>query len=208
MDPLATQDDLAALLGRNLTDDEEARADGLLKGASARVRAYTRRVFTPVEGDEITLRPVGTVVRLPQRPVTEVTSVYALASDGTPDVELSGWVFDGVDKIDIAPACPAEPTTAPLWWCHPDAYRVTYSHGDAEVPDVVVDVVASMVLRTLLAPTQTPGMVSERVGIYNYQLQQSGGSPGASVRMLQEDRDALDDAGYRRRVGTIGVRAG
>lgn len=210
MDPLATQQDLEDRLGRDLTDDEQARAAALLRGASARVRGYTRRIFTPVTDDVIVLRPIGDTVRLPQRPVTDVASVYALARDGSQDTELSGWVFDGIDKIDLGCASPTNPATAPLWWWHtgPDAYQVTYSHGDEEVPDLVVDVVCSIVLRTLLAPSMAAGMVSERIGAYNYQLQQGSGSSGAAVRMTRDDQDILDQAGYRRRVGTIQTRAG
>lgn len=119
--PLATTADLAQLLGRELTEDEATRAQALIKGASARVRRYTRRRFA------------------------------------------------------------------------------------VKVSDDVVHVVCAMVLRTLLSPSQADGMVSERIGQYNYQLQQGAGTAGATVRMSADDREAL--APYRRTAGTIRVRA-
>lgn len=60
-----------------------------------------------------------------------------------------------------------------------------------------------MVLRSLLSPSMTPGMVAERIGNYNYQLQQGGGSAGAVVTMEAADRIALKD--YRRTESTIQI---
>jgi hypothetical protein len=64
-----------------------------------------------------------------------------------------------------------------------------------------------MVLRTLLSPSMTPGMVAERIGAYNYQLQQGGGAAGASVVMTEADEKAVRRYGPRR-AGTIQVEAG
>jgi hypothetical protein len=207
MDPLATVDDLEARLGRDLTADEAARADALLADASALVRGYVRQhLAPPVSGDQVVLRPVGTLVRLPQRPVTAVTSVAAVGPDGAVIGALSGWSWDGRDLVDLACATPSGSWPLTGRACLPDTYRITYDHGYTETPADIVAVICAMVLRTLLAPSPVAGMVSERIGQYNYQLQQGTGSVGATVLMTQADRDALRD--YRRTATTIQTRAG
>ncbi|WP_432111369.1 hypothetical protein [Streptomyces sp. YPW6] len=202
---LATEEDLTARLGRELTDEEAARAGAMLADASALVRDFTRQELTTVTGDTITLRPVGVLLRLPQRPVTAVTSVSAVGADGSTAGALEGWVWDGRDKVSLACAGPSG--AWPAGWPGPDAYRVVYDHGYAPVPPGVVAVVCAMVLRTLLSPSLTAGMVAERIGSYNYQLQQGGGAPGATVVMTAADEKALARYGPRRS-GTIQVEAG
>lgn len=213
MDPLATVTDLEARLGRDLTAEEAARADALLADASALIRAYTRQDFTQVLGDVIVLRPVGTVVRLPQRPVQQVTQVVAVGgSDTLPDVALpaGSWTWDGIDRVDIWPPSTDWilnlPEARADGWPSVNTYRITYDHGYATVPADVVATVCAMVLRTLLSPSMAAGMVSERIGAYNYQLQQGSGSSGAAVTLTTADRDALKR--YRRTATTIQTRAG
>lgn len=209
MADLATVADLEARLGRPLTDDEAARAPALLKDASAKVREFTGQTFTAVAGDVIVLRPVGVLLRLPQRPVTAVASVAAMAPDGVATAALSGWSWDGRDKVDLTCATWSADFSAPAWRDRmaPDTYEVIYDHGTATAPDIVVATVCAMVLRTLLSPSMTPGMVAERIGSYNYQLQQGAGATGASVVMTAEDEKSLRRYGPRR-AGTIQVEAG
>lgn len=210
--PLATVEDLEALLGRPLTADEATRAEALLRQASARVRAWTRQTFSLVENDVVVSRPVGTIIRLPQRPVQNVTQVVAESgTDTIPDLVLpaGSWTFDGIDKVDIWPPDTTWYLSLPeVWtelWPSVNTYRVTYSHGYAPIPDIVVDTVAAMVLRSLTSPSQTPGMVAERIGQYSYQMQQSTGASGATVSMTPDDKEAL--ANFRRTSTTIQTRA-
>lgn len=209
MADLATQDDLEARLGRPLTEAEEARAPALLADASSRVRDYTRQDFTKVVGDVRTLRPVGVLLRLPQRPVTAVTSVSAVGPDGATIGALGAWSWDGLDKVDLSCVRPAGSWPARWDGTWPDTYRVLHDHGyDAgDMPNAVVATVCAMVLRTLLSPSLTAGMVAERIGAYNYQLQQGGGAPGATVVMTSEDEKALRRYGPRR-AGTIQIEKG
>ncbi|MCC9712075.1 hypothetical protein E4N62_46840 [Streptomyces sp. MNU76] len=209
MADLATVEDVEARLGRDLTEEEAARAPSLLADASALVREYTGRDFEAVADDVIVLRPVGVLLRLPQRPVTAVNSVAAVAPDGTATAVMSGWSFDGVDKIDLTYATYSADFASDAWRdrCQPDTYQVDYDHGDATIPAIVVKVVCDMVLRTLLSPSMTPGMVAERIGAYNYQLQQGAGATGARVVMDDQDEKALKRYGPRR-AGTIQVEAG
>ncbi|MGW0933656.1 hypothetical protein [Streptomyces sp. NPDC002666] len=190
-----------------MTDEEAARASAMLADASALVRDFTRQELTAVTDDVIVLRPIGVLVRLPQRPVTAVTSVAAVGRDGSTVGALSGWVWDGRDKLDLS--CATASGSWPLNWHGPgpDTYQVTYDHGYDPVPPGVVAVVCAMVLRTLLSPSLTAGMVAERIGSYNYQLQQGGGAPGATVVMTPADEKALARYGPRR-AGTIAVEAG
>jgi len=205
---LATQADVEARLGRDLTEDEEARIEALLSDASELIRAHTGQDFDAVADDAIVLRPVGVVLRLPQRPVTAVTSVHAVGRDGQADVELSGWSWDARDKVSLACAT-LSGADVPTWWWGwgPDTYQVVYDHGYDPIPPIVVATAATMVLRTLLSPSMATGMVSERIGAYNYQLQQGAGSSGAAVVLTPPDEKALARYGPRR-AGVIQVRAG
>lgn len=211
MTTLATENDLEARLGRNLTSTEQTQAAAWLADASALIRSYTKQQFAADTADEIVLRPVGTVLRLPQRPVTDVTSVVALAASGGIEVTLpiGTWTFDGIDQVDISPAGFSWMINLPEAWDDfggPDTYRVTYDHGYSAIPDDVIAVCCGMVLRLLTSPSQIEGLTSERIGEYSYQLGQfpGGAAAGVTVRLSEADKDALNV--YRRRASTIQLR--
>jgi hypothetical protein len=210
MPDLATTDDLEAMLGRDLTAAEAAKAPALLTSASAKIRTYCRRTFTEVEDDELVLRPIGTELRLPNKPVTEVAQVEQIGTAGSTDrvMSTSEWAFDGIDRIELWP-CPTVVAGVAPTATYANTYRVTYSHGESTAPQVIIDKTVELVLRTLLAPTQTAGLVQERIGQYAYQYGQASGdqSPGATVRMTKEDKRELVEWGYRRTAGTIQTRA-
>lgn len=211
MTNLATQADLEARIGRSLTTTEATRAAAYLTDASALIRGYTRQTFTAVDGDVVELRPVGMRIRLPERPVTAVNSVEAIGWGGLADITLpvGSWGWDGIDVVEITPFDSRVWINFPeldLPDSYPDTYRVDYDHGDADVPDDVVAVAASMVLRTLLSPSLVEGMTSEHIGQYSYQLGQfaGGAASGTSVRLTEADKDALRN--YRRQATSIQVR--
>jgi hypothetical protein len=210
LEPLASISDLEDRIG-TLTTEQAARATALLAGASARVRAYTRQNFDLTLGDVAVLRPIGAELILPQRPVLAVASVKAIPGDGSADIAMSRWEWDGLDVVKIGGFGWRTAIDYDLEWdwvgWSPDTYRVTYDHGYATTPDDVVDVVCSMVNRILTAPTMAEGMASERAGPFAYQMGQGSGTPGPAVRLTQRDKDDLADAGYRRRSGTIQVRS-
>lgn len=205
MAALATTTDLENRLGRELTEEEAARAPALLGDASELVRAHTGQYFERVAGDEIVLRPLGVMLRLPQRPATAVTSVAAVAPDGVTAAVMSGWVWDGRDKVYLS--CATYDPAGPAWRSGPapNTYKVVYDHGYDTIPPIAVKVVCDMVLRTLLSPSMTAGMVSERIGAYNYQLQQGSGTAGAAVMLMPADEKAIARYGPRRS-GTVEVR--
>jgi hypothetical protein len=206
MAPLATKTDLAARLGRDLTCDEEARLEALLSDASTMVRSYTGQDFG-TSTSTVTLRSQAGMIVLPQRPVTGITSVTAIGIHGTPDIGLADWWWDGLDKIRLGSGnCIIN--LPEVWWDdhegYPGTYRVTYSHGYAEVPADVVMVVCGMALRTLTSPAIAGGITSETVGPYSYRIDTPG--LGLSVVMNEAERQALSR--YRRTVGMISVRMG
>jgi hypothetical protein len=206
---LATVDDLEDRIG-DLTDAQIQRAPALLKDASGIVRRYTRQNFEHVTNDEIVLRPVGSELRLPQRPVTAVHSVHAIGGrDGVPDVALGGWLWDGIDKIHVGGIGWTTAINYDLeldaGWV-PDTYRINHDHGYETIPDDIVALVCGMVNRVLTAPSLTEGMVGESIGQYRYQMQQGAGSAGPAVRLTEDDKRFLKEAGYKRTAGTIQLR--
>ena len=203
---LADIADLEARLGRKITNPAEiTQAQAFLADASAKVSSYTRQEFALITGDEVVLRPVGTLLRLPERPVVAVTSVTAIGCDGQAEFPLAGYCWDGSDLIDLAGWSGAV-INYPDWWDDAggsDSYRVIYDHGYAVIPVAVIAVVCGMVNRVLSSPSPVEGMVTEKIGQYSYGLQQGAGANGLTVRLTDDDKHAL--ARYRRTASTIAV---
>lgn len=208
MAALAELTDLEARLGRPLTPGEASRAQSLLEDASALVRSYTKQDFTRVDDDTVVRRAQQGEIRLPKRPVIDVTAVVAVGAGGAPDIAVVGWQWDGLDIVRTIPDTPVI-NLPELFYeedldAYPGTYRVTYSHGDAQVPEVAIAVVCRMVLRTLTAPTMAGGVTSETIGPYSYRT--DGSSAGTAVTMTEEDEKMLSLAGYRRKAGTSTMR--
>lgn len=170
--PLATQADLEDALQRSLDPSQAAFA---IRRASARVRKYCRQEITLVENDTVTLPAGGRILRLPQRPVV-VDDTHPLTV-----VELFGvsnqeyTALEGRDFTRIG----TELTRGEQWWAPSrlmgwpfmrpmgiwaDRVRVTYSHGYAEVPDDIVDVVCDLAAMNLTNPQ---GLRSESIDDYS-----------------------------------------
>lgn len=208
MEPLASLTDLSDRLGRPLTSVEETRGQALLADASAKVRSYTKQTFTRTDNETVVVRAQQGEIRLPQRPVIDVTAVVAIGAGGAPDLPVVGWQWDGLDIVRTAVGSPVI-NLPELWYeddveAYPGTYRVTYSHGAAQVPDDIVGIVARMALRTLTAPTVAGGVTGETIGPYSYRTDGSG--IGTAVVMTEEDRRELADAGYRPKAGMSMVR--
>lgn len=203
---LATKADLAARLGRDLNCDEEARLEALLADASTMVRSYTGQDFG-VATSTVTLRSQAGMIVLPQRPVTGITSVTAIGINGTPDIGVVDYWWDGLDKIRLGQG-DFIINLPEIWWDedegYPGTYRVTYSHGYAEVPADVVMVVCGMALRTLTSPAIAGGITSETVGPYSYRSD----TPGLGLSVIMNDAERKVLTRYRRTAGMISVRAG
>lgn len=194
--PLAIVDDITNRLGRLLNETEQQRVPWLLFDASTQIRRYCRKDFLFHEGDVIDIKGDGACLKLPYRPVTEVTSVVAISGRADlPDIPVSWYLFDGVDEISIAEASASGVVNLPEAWydfgAYPGTFRVTYSHGYSAYPDEVVSVCANAVIAVLLAPTMAAGVIGESVGPYSYRLERSGG--GASVSLAAGDIAMLAD---------------
>ncbi len=139
--PLAAPKDVEALLGRDLTSEEAAKADAMLAKASADFRrAAGRRLFTPGT-TTARLKVDGGQVWLKQLPVTDVTSV--VDDDGRP------VPYTRTGQVLCVPLDSARFVT------------VTYTHGSAEVPDDVVSAVADCVARVLKVDPRAASGVSQ-----------------------------------------------
>lgn len=196
---LATVADLAALLGRTFTTEQEAQAQALLDQASSVVRAYVRQditqatttdTFTMRRADRL-LHRCGGVVTLPQRPVVDVDTVSV---NGT---AVTDWWQEGSDLLVRAWA-----------WDHPPAAHrapqvtVTYTHGWDPVPGDIQAIVMQAANRVMVNPGQ---IRSETVGgeSVTYLIPATGEALG--VLLSRTEQKVLDR--YRRTSGSVQVRS-
>jgi hypothetical protein len=195
MQPLATTTDLEDRIGRSLTSAEAARAPALLSDASALIRRYCRKDFLYHEDDVKVLRASGPEIVLPYRPVQEVSSVIAKSGRaGVPDIPVTWWTFDGIDRLFVADASSSGVVNLPEDWysgTFPDTFQVTYTHGYPEVPPEATGVCANVVLAVLLAPTMAAGVIGEVIGPYSYRVVRAGG--GVAVALQENDLAQLRD---------------
>jgi hypothetical protein len=175
----------------------------LLDDASAVVRAYTRQDFELHTDDEVVLRAVGGRIGLPGRPVQSVSRVEVIGgSEALPDFTLADWLYDGIDTVRVGEGA-AVINLPEAWWDddgYPGTYRVTYTHGYAEVPAEVLSVVCGVVLRVLTNPS---GYRSETVGSYSvtYAVPATGEQLGTNL--TRYEMRMLDR--YRRKADTVKV---
>lgn len=204
--PLATPDDIAARLGRALTDVETARVGALLQDASAQVRRYCRRDFLLHAGETTVLRGYDSEILLPDKTTAAVNSVVMIGGGmGLPDLPITWFIFDGIDRIRYDPGRWLINMPEVYWDyddVYPDTFRIDRDYGYAEVPDDVLAVVATAVIGVITSPTQAAGLLGESIGPYSYRLERSGG--GSGVALQQADLASLAD--YRNTVGTIRTR--
>lgn len=168
----ATTADLANVLGYAV-DEEDAAALAALDTATATIQALTNQTLEEVEDDVILLDGPGRkVLLLPEWPVTAISSIE---EDG---VELApadyAWSADGyVRRI------------GKLWPSQLRSIQVTYTHGYAVLPALIVSLTAKLAARELIVPVASR---QETIGSYST----SYVSPS-----LQADELALLDR-YRR----------
>lgn len=202
--PLATVDDVASRLGRDVTEQEAIRLSPLLADASAQIRRYCRRDFLMHVNETQVLYGHDGEIWLPGRPVLSVQSVQADGGGTLPDLPVPWFAFDGVQtiRIDSGAGIINLPEASGDDDSYPGTYKVAYTWGDVEVPDDVVMVAANAALSVLTAPTAAAGVVSEQIGPYSYRLERGGG--GVAVSLSQADIAQLKD--YRGGVRTLQAR--
>jgi hypothetical protein len=189
---LATPADVVARLGRALTTTEAERLPALLADASAKVRAYTRQQLE-AGSSTVALWPERGKVRLPQRPVTDVTAVTDTEGE---DVSFTWYEGDQLVlsssagtsiRLDLDAVAIVRPVT------------VAYEHGYASIPDDIVAVVCGVVLRALGRTPLDSGVQQQSIAGYS----ETFGAVGAAgpVGLLNEEKEILD--AYRRRSGRV-----
>lgn len=183
---------------------DPGRIGALLTDASAAVRSWTKQDFTTRQ-TTIGIRPVGYRLKLPQRPVVGVQSVGVILPGSSTPVTLPGWYWDGSNEVWLIEGNQIvnlpEELAGLLQWQTPTC-QVTYTHGYDQIPDDVVGVVCSMVIRVYTAPG-LGGVVSESVGEYSYRL--SDTMVQGPMTLTPSEKDALSS--YRpRRTATAELR--
>lgn len=197
----ATATELGTYLGRTLTTDETSRATALLGYASAAIKGYCRQTLEQVSADSAVLvGNWGSVLVLPERPVTAITSVTITSTSLTVN---SDYVWDGGDRLyrgsrEFVYGDEPDPIVMrhELHWGGPSAQvTVVYTHGWAS-GDAHLDVPKGICLEMAArAMHTTPGVKQESIGQYSY----TSDNPGASAVTLTTDmRRQLRDAGLRR----------
>lgn len=209
--PLATADDIAARIPRELTDEEYRRLDVLLADASAVVRNYCRQPFTEIQAVE-TLRPIGQRIRLPRTPVVAVHAVTQLVDNLRIPAVYFEW--DGLNEVWLgSPSVIINlPETAYTWLAtHTPVAEVDYTAGYPETPPDVLAVMASMCSRSLAMSAAGgsgggTGIIQEAVGEYFYRLSEPAAAIAAAgpLAMTQAERDVLNT--YRPKASVIELR--
>lgn len=179
--PLATVADLEAAMQVAPGSLDTDQAELALRRASARVRSHTGQDITLVEDETVLLDGGERVLVLPQRPAV-VDAEHPLTVVELPD--WGGVEIEAVEDRDftrlgseLTRGYPWYNTSRLAGWPWQRALgvwaprvRVTYSHGYAEVPDDIVDVVLDLATMSMSNPTN---LRDESVQIDDYSHSQT-----------------------------------
>lgn len=165
---LASETDVAAALGRDLTTDETARVGAILDKASELFRRRSGQQFT-TGTSEVRLKVNGGKVYLPQRPVVSVTSVLDDDGDAVEYTQFKQWL-----TVDLSSS---------------EFVTVTYSHG-GDVPDVVRLCIADIARKILLISAEaTTGVVqsTKTAGPYSKNETYATWAQGGQTMLAPDD---------------------
>ena len=176
---LAESTDVAAVLGRSLTATESTKVEPVLDRLSQQFRRLSRQTFTPAEST-VRLRVHGGDVYLPQVPVVAVSSVTDDDANAVTYTRMGQWL-----SITNPPEYAG--LGGPLAFV-----LVTYTHGDATVPDEVRLCIAEAAKRAILIPdaaaagatqhTETAGSLTESTSFAAWAI-------GGQSMLSPDDRD-------------------
>lgn len=187
-------DDLADSVDEAIEPDSAA-AELACQIASDVVRAKLRQMVTLVEDDALRLEGVsGDRVRLPQRPVVEVSEVLL---DGT-EFPAAGYSVIGDELVLVQDSGTWASIASGLgsWGGRGATLDITYSHGYAAVPPAIKGLALGIAKRLYLNPN---GATAE--GVLSYSI--SFGDP-ADFPLLPFEDDVVSL--YRRRAATVSTR--
>jgi hypothetical protein len=164
----------------------EARANALIEDASAAIRTCARQQILTATSTAKVVRQIltarGSVIRLPERPVTAVTALTDL--DGV----AVDYEWDGLDKLYTS--------------SYDYTLKVTYNHGYGAgndprgVADVVKGICANVVARAMGTPTELSGKTAESIGTYSVSI--GAGAAQGGFGLLKSEIAAIRAAtGYR-----------
>jgi hypothetical protein len=174
--------DLAAYLQRTLDTTSATLARTVATGI---VTGYTNQGIEAATYTQTLPISTGLTIRLPQRPVTAVTSVTI---DGTAWTVTDQWLWDGISyQVDLE-----EPPPVDVWTA-----RVVYNAGYATVPGLVKAVALSVAARAYTNPSRVSSQ-----SIDDYQVSY----PGESAGLLPEEKRLLKR--YRVMAGTVAPSGG
>jgi hypothetical protein len=194
-----TVDDLAVLLGRELSSSELAQADAALRFATAAVSAYLPTLSFEVVEETAKIRGTWSrVLQLPKHPVTAVQSV----SINSVELDPSAWTWRGKDHLIKGPWYPdddvddlafdviqgASPGPVFHWGGPLSVVEVTYSHGLQTFPEPVWLVIVQAARRMFLNPE---GVRQESLGGYSVTYDSADGAAGltqAEMTLIRQYR--------------------
>ena len=203
MTQFASNDEFAARLGITLTTDEGARATTLLELASALIQSETEQTIELVTDDTLTMPSVyDERIRLPQRPVSSITSV---SIDGTDIPQSGAWYLDGDELVRANWRLLLQQHFAAyngVGWLGPlRTIEIVYTHGYTTIPATVKIVCMEMAVRAWV----NPGAVArESVGNVMTVYDNMRFSPSGML-MTDLERKAVNDV-VRRTEGSVSLR--
>ncbi|WP_043737669.1 hypothetical protein [Nocardia asiatica] len=180
---LASDEDVADVLGRSLTESETARVAGILIKASDLFRKIAGQDFTPGEST-VRLKVEGGCVRLAQSPVEDVESV--VDDEG---LEVDFTVRDQWLRVTR--------NGYPL--ASHEFVTVTYSHG-GPVPDLVRITIAEIAAKVLDIPKEAKASIasqSRTVGPFSENNTYAAWAVGGATSLSPEDRAIAESYRYR-----------
>lgn len=169
--PFAYPEDLGAYLKQTIADDD-ATALLYLETASDVVRDYLQQQIDYVPDDVVILDPEadGTVF-LPELPVVSVSKVETF--DGGVWADADPATYTVSNRTGVVTARRGYGT---LWPRGAGSWRITYTHGFAEVPGSLKSATLGVAARAYATEV---GVDSERIGGYQvkYAIESAGFSP-------------------------------
>lgn len=196
MADFATVEEAEDRLGRALSTEEAIRLTALLADASAAIRAEAGQEIT-AGVSTVWLSSCDNIYRLSQTPVTAVTAVLDADGDPVDFTWLHGQTFTtrgyGLARFDYSPAAGR------------GSVQVTYEHGYATAPPILVAVASQMALRAMGSTPDQSGITQETVGPFSRTL--GSAAAAGAVGLLRDERAivARFSAGSQAAIGTITV---